>query len=231
MKEILIAGILFGTSFLSGPSGEGSLRSVLGGNTPDGILARESLDLTKRVPDPVVTRIFADNILLNLHYMKGDISDVSYEPRKGEVRTILWDKVREPFSFSIKISPGEVFSFHDIVLPEFEGRKFKTGWTQFSRVEGYKIFDGLWGNGVCHLATLINWVSTEAGLKVTARVNHDFFLVPGVDRRYGTSIVYIPESYTTKLQNLYVDNPFSFPVVFEFEANADRVNLSVIKDL
>lgn len=230
MKEILIAGFLFGTSFLSGPSGENSMRAVLGSNTQNGVLARESIDLTKRVPDPVVSRLFADNILLNLHYMKGDVSDVSYEPKKGAVRPILWDKVREPFSFSIRLEPGEVLAYHDDVLPEFEGRKIRTGWTQFSMMEGYKIFDGLWGDGVCHLATLINWVSSKAGLRVKALVNHDFFPVPGVDRKYGTSIVYIPGSYTTEMQNLYVENTFNSPVLLKFSARSDGVDLSVVAE-
>jgi vancomycin resistance protein YoaR len=137
--------------------------------------------------------------------------------------------VREPFEFSLTLEPGELFAFHDELSPEFNGLKTKTGWTQFSVVEGYKVLDGLSGNGVCHLATLINWVSTEAGLAVTAKVNHDFYPVPGIDRKYGTSIVYLPGAETTRRQNLYVVNTYDKTVTYNFKASAWQVTLEIVK--
>lgn len=191
------------------------------------VLSSAFLDLTKRVPDRTVNEIFADNILLNLHYIKGDVADVSIEPIRGQNWKPIWEKVREPFAFSITLNPGEVFAFHNYVLPEFEGRKLKASWTQFSSWEGYKTYAGLSGNGVCHLATLINYVATKAGLKVTAPTRHDFFLVNGFDRTFGTSIYYGAGGYTAEVQNLYIENIFDIPIAFIFSSYGERVGLKV----
>jgi len=196
------------------------------------VLARESLDMTKRNPDKAVSDIFRDNILLNLHYMYGDVEKVKIEStnNSNEYVDINWDKVREPLNFSLVLEPGELLAFHDELLPEFRNLKVKSGWTKFSVAEGYKVLDGLSGNGVCHLATLINWVSSEAGLGVTAKVNHDFYPVPGIDRKYGTSIIYLPGEITTQMQNLYVINNTGKQVKFVFKADYYKVELSILKN-
>lgn len=195
------------------------------------LLAKEIMDLNKRNPDSSVNDIFRDNILLNLHYIKGDQQSV-FKANKVELygeNKIDWVKLREPFEFRIMLKQGELFSFHDELLPEFEKYKgnAKTGWTKFSANEGYKTLDGLSGNGVCHLASLINWTASEAGMGVTAKVNHDFYPVPGVDRKYGTSIVYRPGQMTTKMQNLYVMNNFLETAIFSFKADKDKVELEI----
>jgi len=68
---------------------------------------------------------------------------------------------------TFSLNPGEVFAFHANVLPEFENPVITMN-SKFYIEEGYKAIGGLGGNGVCHLASLINWVGSEAGLEVTA---------------------------------------------------------------
>ena len=66
----------------------------------------------------------------------------------------------------------------------------KTMESQFMTDQGYRVISGLGGNGVCHLASLINWAASEAGLAVEARADHSFARIEGVPREYWTSIRY-----------------------------------------
>jgi len=220
MKEIITGLTIFGLSILS------PLKTFLPGGDraveENKILAQESLDLTTRAPDPWVSQVMADNILLTLHYLQnGDIEE-----------KIDWEKLREPFLVSFTLKPGEVFAFHKDVLPEFEERVVKTTGATFHSSEGYKS-DGLYfGDGVCHLASLMNWVASQAGLKVTAKTNHDFVPVPGVPREFGTAIYYLEgNTSTNQLQNLYLENPFDFPVEFVFLTDHQKVELIIGKNL
>lgn len=194
------------------------------------VIAYKTMNLNTRNKSEAVSEIFRDNILLNLHYIKGDVKTILDKKNSTEYQKVVdWDKVRKPFEFSLTLDPNELLSFHDELLPEYKGMKVKTGWTQFSVADGYKVLDGLSGNGVCHLATIFNWVSSEAGLFVNAPTNHDFYPVPEVPREYGTSIIYIPGAYTTQLQNLYVVNNFSYPVTYEIKADKDKVEMTIVK--
>lgn len=179
-------------------------------------LAVQTLDLTKRLPDEYGASVFADNILLSLRYLKGDISQIR------QMGQINWNEARQPFTVEFILKPGEVFAFHDVVLPQF--KPTVTMKTKFFIDEGYKELGGLGGNGVCHLASLINWAAKDAKLEVTALVNHDFYPVPGVPREYGVSIF-----STDSRQNLYIKNNKDFPVLFEFFVNSRMVNLSLLK--
>jgi|GEM_PF-3281540 len=194
-------------------------------------IALKRMDLNKRNVSSMVSEIFRDNILLNLHYIKGDVDKYTdFEKSTSYQKIIKWEKIGEPFEFSFTLKPDELFAFHDEMLPEFKERKsVKTGWTQFSVEDGYKVLDGLPGNGVCHLATIFNWVSSEAGLFVKAPTSHDFYPVPEIPREFGTSIVYIPGAYTTQLQNLYVVNNFTYPVTYEIKADKNAVEIKVVR--
>lgn len=192
------------------------------------ILAEHALDLNSRLPDKVGSEVFADNILLTLHYLKGDVGGIKVN--QGELGGVDWRKARESFEASFILEPGEVFAYHDTVSPEFKNEKIKTSNAHFTLKEGYKPLAGLPGNGVCHLASLINWVASDAGLGVMARVNHDFFPVPGVPKENGTSIRWGPNGeFNSRNQNLYIKNNFDFPVIFEFIANEEMVILKILK--
>ena len=136
----------------------------------------------------------------------------------------------EKFGYSFTLEPNETFAFHENVLPEFVGQNLKTGWTRYTTEEGYKTVLGLPGNGVCHLASLMNWAASEAGLEVTAPVKHDFVPIPEVPREYGASIRYQLNWGNSQNQNLYIKNNLNFPVVFSFQTEQNRVNLKVLKE-
>lgn len=219
MKEQILALVTLVSAFvLPVAQSEGGLLSPIPANQ-DVILAEHNLDLSNRSEDAKVNEIFADNILLALHYFAGDGQKV-----KGD-----WEKVQEPFEFSFNLQPGETFAFHDSLLPEFRDLPVKTGGTNYSGQDGYKITGGLWGNGVCHLASLINWTASEAGLEVTAKVNHNFMAIPDVPRKFGASIRSLPKSANSQNQNLYIKNNFDFSVEFVFSADNEAVGLKITK--
>lgn len=196
-------------------------------------LAVKSMDLTNRYPDKWVNDVFSDNILLTLHYLK----DPAFAKASAFVETSAdksageWNKVRQPFEIEFILMPGEVFAFQDNLLPEFENKVVKTTNAHFNFDDGFKSDGYLIGDGVCHLASLINWVASEAGLKVVAKVNHDFRSVPGIPGEFGTSIMWTPDnSRGSSSQNLYLENTFDYPVKFVFKADAQTVSLAIFKD-
>lgn len=189
-------------------------------NIKEQVLAEHSLDLTLRDQDTRANQGFGDNILLALHYLKGD------PPAGGQVN---WEKIRAPFETSFTLQSGEIFAFHDNVLPEFSppaGGPLVTMNSEFLTTEGYKSVWGLGGNGVCHLASLMNWMASEGGLMVVAPNKHNFALIPGVPREYGTSI----RSQSAN-QNLYIRNNFAYPVTFVFKTNNREVDLKIVKGI
>jgi len=193
-------------------------------NSPqEEILAKETLDLTKRSQSKEVNEIFRDNILLILHYLKGDEKSFVDHDRKTE-----WEKIREPFEIEFRLKPGETFAFHDKLLAEFEGKVTKTIPVKYEAREGFKVVDGLYGNGVCHLATLMNWVATEARLESVALVNHDFFPVPETPQKYGVAIYYTGEDEARR-QNLYIINTLNIAVILKFFSNSDKVEFKIVK--
>lgn len=197
-----------------------SLGSTLFGQPGNTVTALHTLEF-----NPMIDRASADNILLNLRFIQGDEETLN---QRGQ--TQFWEAVRKPNAFSINLQPGEVFAFHTEILPRFKNDGVKTPAveTHFSAADGYKFSGALYGNGVCFLASLINWVVADAGLEVTAETNHDFYPVPGVPREYGTSIFYAEgETYSQK-QNLYVKNSLEVPVELVFESEADWVAVSVV---
>lgn len=159
------------------------------------ILAEHELDLNIREPNSFANEVFADNILLALKYLGTE---------------------------SFVLQPGEVFAFHANVLPEFSEPAVTMN-SKFYIEEGYKSIAGLGGNGVCHLASLINWTASEAGLEVVAKANHGFAPIPGVPKEFGTSI-----RSQSPNQNLYIKNNFSFPVTFLFQIEGAFVNLKIL---
>lgn len=190
------------------------------------VLAQKTMDLSIRYPDPWVNEIFSDNILLNLHYLKGDVALL-----KDEKGKIDWEKVRAPFEFSFVLESGWTFAYHQNLTPEFKDKNVLAGQTRFWFDEGYKSDGYLVGDGVCHLASLFNWVSQEAGLEVVANVRHDFLPVPDIPREYGTSILYSPDGARGSAnQNLYITNNFPQPVEFAISADEKTVKIQVVAE-
>lgn len=190
------------------------------------IAASHDLNLTDRLPNSYGSQIFADNILLSLHFLKGDVDSLQLTSASTITGpdSLDWDKARKPFEVSFMLKPGESFAFHKEFLPEFtDSIKYSMN-SRFYIEEGYKSLAGLGGNGVCHLASLIDWVASNSGLEVVAKVNHDFYPVPDVPRQYGVAIF-----YPNKDQNLYIKNNFDYPVTFVFNADNKNVKLTIKK--
>lgn len=160
--------------------------------------------------------ILSFNILRYFHFLKGDAEE------------FVGNEVREPFEGRLVLNPGEVFAYHPEVLDEYQDAVAITPETDLSLADGYKALEGLSANGVCYSASLFNWVASEAGLEVVAKVNHDFFPVPGVPREYGTSIYHLAGSHSSRLQNLYIRNSYEFPVEFCYFASDRGVVLMVL---
>ncbi|HSX09022.1 MAG TPA: VanW family protein [Candidatus Saccharimonadales bacterium] len=185
------------------------------------LIAEHTMSLADRYPVPSVNTVFRDNILLTLSYMSGSVKNASQ---------VNWDTVRKPTTYEFTLQPGEVFAFHDDVLPEFVGKKIITTNAHFSASEGFEYDGDLYGDGVCHFATLINWVARDAGLEVVAPTRHDFAKIPDIDPKYGTAIYDAPgETAANEAQNLYVENTFNKPVKFVFRYANDALTVSVYK--
>ncbi len=182
-------------------------------NQQEVVLAEHLLDLTIRDEDPKANQGFADNILLALHYLKGDVKSSKID----------WGWARKPFEVSFVLQPGEVFSFHKNVLSEYSYPIVAIN-SEFLTTEGYKSVWGLGGNGVCHLASLMNWVASEAGLTVIAPNGHNFAPIPGVPKKYGTSI-----RSQSQNQNLYIINSYDYSVSFSFEISNQKVLLKILE--
>lgn len=189
-------------------------------------LALHEISLENRQADRYVNEVFKDNILLNLAYLDGRVKKSS---------DINWDEVRKPFTYEFTLNPSETFAFHEDVLPKFAGKGLpadrqvvKTTNAHFNFDDGFKSDGFLFGDGVCHLASLINWVAKDAGLEVQAPVNHDFREIPEIPREFGTSIYYYPgQRFTNAQQNLYITNNFKNPVVFKFHYDGEKLKIEV----
>lgn len=182
------------------------------------VLAEKEMDLTDRYEESqFVNEVFRDNIILSLHYLDG----------REKNKQVDWDEIRKPFTVSFILQPGEVFAFHDQVLDEYKDKVVKTMNSKFYADEGYKNSGYIYGDGVCHLASLINWASSEAGLVVEAPANHNFRLIPDIPKEFGVSIRYADYGLNTQRQNLYVVNNLDNNVNFSFEVSETKVKVII----
>ncbi len=185
------------------------------------LLATRGMSLDDRYPVASVNKVFKDNILLTLAYMSGSVKNA---------QQINWDAVRKPTQYVLTLQPGEVFAFHDDVLPIYADKHVVTTNAHFGATEGFEYDGDLYGDGVCHFATLINWAARDAGLNVVAPTRHDFAKIPDIDPKYGTAIYYSAgESGANEAQNLYVENNFDKPVKLVFTYANDTLTVSVYK--
>ncbi len=190
---------------------------VLGASS---VRAQRQMSLANRYPDAWVSGIFKDNILLTLNYMDGTVSD----PAK-----INWAEVTKPKTYTLTLEPGEIFAFHEKVLPEYTAKIAKTMKARFNWTDGFKSDGYLIGDGVCHLASIMYWAARDAGLTTLAPTNHDFANIPEVPKEYGVSIYYDPRSSARSTsQNLYITNTFDTPVQFAFAYDGTNLSVKVI---
>lgn len=189
---------------------------------PEKVLSSQEISLENRYPVKSVSDIFKDNILLNLAYMDGRIK------RKEDIN---WDEIKKPLSIQFSLGPGKTFAFHDDVLDEYKNTLVKTTQAHFNSSEGFKTDGYLFGDGVCHLASLIYWVAKDAQLDTKAPTNHDFMAIPEIDKQYGVSIYSNPFSKGSyQMQNLYVTNNKQKPITFKFEYNGEKLKASVVEE-
>lgn len=167
-----------------------------------GILAVETLDLSNRYPVESISEGFKENILIALGFLNS--SNLA----------------------GLILQPREVFAFHNKgILLEFKENKIITQESDFTTNTGYKVVAGLGGNGVCHLASLMNKAANKAGLTVTAPTSHSFAKIPGIEAEYGTSI---STRNSPERQNLYIKNNFDFAVQFKFFLVGDNLSLTIL---
>lgn len=193
--------------------------AIINQNPDLSILSTKEISLRERYSNTFVNDVFADNILLNLAYLRGIIKASA---------SVNWDEVRKPFNYSFTLEPGEAFAFHDSFLSEYEGKVKMTTNAHFNSDEGFKSDGYLIGDGVCHLASLINWAAKDASLESIAPTNHDFAVIPQIPAEFGVSIYsHGPSDKAGASQNLYVKNNKEKEVKFNFEFDGTNLKLTI----
>ena len=184
------------------------------------LLSSHQISLENRYENTFVNNVFKDNILLNLAYMRRIIDN----PKK-----IDWDNIRKPFTYNLSINPGKTFAFHDDVLDKYKNTLETTTNAHFNFQEGFKSDGYLFGDGVCHLASFIYLAAKTAGLDTYAPTNHNFAVIPEINREYGVSIYSNPGSKSANArQNLYVSNNTEAVIKLRFFYDGKNLKLSVI---
>lgn len=189
-------------------------------NTPIEI-GSASMSLNNRYGYDAPENAYKDNILLNLAYLSGEVRS-----RKD----IDWRKIRKPFTLQFSLEPGQRFAYHDLIDPQYKDNVAVTAHTNFGAGDGYKFADGLYGMGVCHLASLIHKVALSAGVESIAPVNHDFFVIPEISKEYGVAIYSSPDApEASAKQNLYIKNNLDSRIDFRFDFDGDNLKVIVFK--
>ena len=182
-------------------------------------MASHEMSLENRYGNTYVNDVFKDNILLTLRYLEGSVTGADQ---------ISWEEVKKPFKYEFSLKPDEQFIFHDTTLPEYTKNVVKATNAHFNYQDGFKSDGYLFGDGVCHLASLMYWVAKDAGLEAVSPVNHNFASVPEVPREYGVSISFRPnETYSSARQNLYITNNKEVPISFVFEYDGENLKIGV----
>lgn len=182
-------------------------------------LAKHEISLDKRTADAWTNRIFKENILLTIAYGRKIVS-------LGQ--PVDWDEVNKPFHWSLELVPGKIFAFHNMVLPKYASKAEPWSDIHFYTSEGFLSDGWLIGDGVCHLASLMEWTARDAGLAVEAPTNHDFAAIPEVPKEHGVAIYYAPLDVSVSgKQNLYIQNNREVPVEFVFDYDGTNLQLTV----
>ncbi len=194
----------------------------LGYFIPEQKIVSRSISLDERVPGGGrMSDIMAQNILLNVAYLEGF---------NFENKNVDWSKVVREKEVSFKLKPGEVFAFHQDVLDKYKDNVAITTRANFNASQGFLNDGYLMGDGVCHLASVINWVAKDAGLYTEVPKNHNFTLIPGVPKEYGVSIYFTPgNKESNELQNLYIKNTKDYPVEFKITVKGMDLETAVYR--
>jgi hypothetical protein len=175
-----------------------------------------------RYPVASVSKIFKENILLNLAYLDGRVSSPAQ---------INWEEINKPFHSEFTLQPNEAFAYHNAILPEYQDRVVVTTKARFNKQDGFKTDGYLYGDGVCQLASLINWAARDAQLEVFQFTNHDFAAIPEVPKKYGVAIYLDPNNLAASARkNLYIVNNQTKPVTFRFDYIDGQLKITVTKD-
>ncbi len=187
--------------------------SPFNGATPPKALASVTYSLANRYSNTFVNDVFSDNILLTLAYLGGKV-------KKGDA--VAWDTVEADGETRFNLKPGETFAFHDAVLDKYKDQIALTTNAHFNASEGFKSDGWLVGDGVCHLASFIYVAAKKAGLTVEAPTEHDFAVIPNIEKKDGVSIY----SEST-LQNLYITNNKDKTITFIFTHKEKALTIQV----
>lgn len=183
------------------------------------VMASREIDMEVRYHAPSVSKIFKENILLNIAYLDGRVTSA---------KDISWDEVNKPFHSEFTLKPNQSFAFHDSILPQYKDKVVVTTKARFNQQDGFKTDGYLYGDGVCQLASLINWAARDAKLDVEQFTNHDFAVIPEVPRKYGVAIYLDPSNQSASARkNLYVTNNRDKPVTFHFDYSDGKLTISV----
>ena len=88
----------------------------------------------------------------------------------------------------------------------------------------------MFGDGVCHLASLLYWVAKDANLDAFAPANHNFMPIPQVPKQFGVSIYASSgRNAAGALQNLYITDNKNLPVIFSFDYDGRNLEISVLE--
>jgi len=211
---------LFLASVLSALTGFGQ-PSFLDLNLPPVVIAEKTISLGYRYPVKSVSQVFKDNILLNIAYLDGRVKDS---------KDINWSQLENSSISEFVLEPNETFAYHDIVLPKYADKVKLTTNTSFGKSDGYKTDGYLYGDGVCHLASIISWAALDADLEVYAPSNHDFAAIPEIPKQFGVAIYYDPNQKSKSAnENLYITNNQDKPVKFILEYKDNLLKVSVVK--
>lgn len=188
---------------------------------PEAVIGERSFPMSDRYGNEYVSNVFKDNILLTLSYLSGKSSN-----GKG----VNWDEVEKPFTYDVTLQKGQIFAFHDTVLPQYDGKVTLTTHAHFNSTEGFKSDGYLVADGVCHLASLINWAARDAGLDVVSPTSHDFAVIPDVPAKYGVAIYDTPDAKgSSALQNLYITNNKEHDVTIRFTYDGTKLDVKVLE--
>lgn len=180
------------------------LTSLFSPASPDQVvLSSYDMSLANRQPVAYVNDVFRFNILHTLDLMG---------------------------TYQFTLQPGQTFAFHEDVYDKYQGTLVQTTRAHFNYADGFKSDGYLVGDGVCHLASLMNMVAQKAGLLVEVPANHNFAEIPDIPREYGVSIYYYPGRPTANArQNLYITNNKNYPVQFKFAYINDKLKLRIVE--
>lgn len=190
---------------------------------PVNLLSAQSISLENRYSNKFVNDVFKDNILLNMAYLSGKVT------ARDEIN---WEEIQKPFEYKFTLMPDKTFAFHQDVLEKYKSSLVKTTNANFNFADGFKSDGYLTGDGVCHLASLMYWVSQTAGLEVYAPINHNFAVISEIDREFGVAIYKMPGNYSANsMQNLYITNNKKKPIVFDFTYKNSQLKFSIYEVL